>query len=174
MIEDFKFWFKELEMKAIAAKRCKAKDPAKWKKEIWKAPEKNKQIKEKFTLEGKAAGYRPSSSFDRKAREWLYDLIWREFDVDDFLISVPLTMEIELSDKKEKNIRYDFNKLLQADSKYKVFVFQQKTAESADEMLSSFEKIARKYKSRLSAKYLICCWCTSKNEFMFHDFDLVV
>ena len=174
MIENFKLWFQELERKAIAAKKHKAKDPAKWKKEIWKAPEKNKQIKEKFALEGKLIGYRPRSSFDKKAREWLYDFIWREFDDDDFLISVPLTMEIELSDKKEKDIRYDFNKLLQADSEYKVLVFQQKSVESSNKMLLSFEKIARKYKSRLSAKYLICCWCTSKNEFMFHDFDLVV
>jgi len=174
MIEDFKLWFKELELKAITVKKLKAKDPTKWKKEIWKAPEKNKQIKEKFTLEGRILGYRPRSSFDRKAREWLYDLIWREFDNDGFLINVPLAMEIELSDKKEKNIRYDFNKLLQADSEYKVFVFQQKSVKSSDEMLLPFEKVARKYKSKISSKYLICCWCTSKNEFMFNDFDLVV
>ncbi len=174
MIEKYKFWFKELEIKAIAAKKRKAKNPEEWKKETWKAPEKNKQIKEKFTLEGKLAGYRPRSSFDRKAREWLYDLIWREFDEDGFLIGVHLTMEIELSDKKEKDIRYDYNKLLQADSEYKVFVFQQKSVKNADEMLVFFEKVARKYNYKNSAKYLICCWCTSRNEFMFHDFDLVV
>ncbi len=177
MIQKFKNWMGEIQVKAIADKHGKAQikgDETKWQKEIWKSPDKNKSIKNRFRDEGAKLGYKSRPSYVTNAGEWLYDFVWREFDDSDNLINVILTMEIEVSDMNEKGIKYDFNKLLQADSMYKILVFQLKTEQEVINALENFKSAAEIYNSKSESEYLLCGWCTSKNKFLYSDFCIKV
>ncbi|KAF3983160.1 MAG: hypothetical protein HFP78_00150 [Methylococcales symbiont of Hymedesmia sp. n. MRB-2018] len=172
MINEFKDWFNELGTNAI--KRKKAIVLKTGKKPKWTSKTKNKEIKEKFTKEGLLIkGIKPRSSNDRKAREWLYDLIWREFDSDNNFIGVKLVMEIELSEMKESGLIYDFNKILQSDADYKVFVFQQKTEEESKKLFAKLQKSSEVYKSKVKSSFLLCCWCWKTGTFIFKDFNIL-
>jgi hypothetical protein len=173
MIENFKEWMIEIQDEAINEKCRKAKekgDETKWENEIWKSPEKNKVIKNRFRDEGFKLGYKSRPSYVSGAGEWLYDFVWREFNDDGNLLNIVLAMEIEVSDMEEKAIKYDFNKLLQADSQYKVLVFQLKTESEVNAALENFTNAAKVYNSKSNSEYLLCGWCTSKNKFLFSDF----
>jgi hypothetical protein len=173
MIEKFREWMIEIQDEAINEKRRKAKekgDETKWKNEIWKSPKKNEAIKNRFRDEGFKLGYKSRPSYVSGAGEWLYDFVWREFNDDGNLLNIVLAMEIEVSDMEEKAIKYDFNKLLQADSQYKVLVFQLKTESEVNAALENFTNAAKVYNSKSNSEYLLCGWCTSKNKFLFSDF----
>ncbi|WP_022943261.1 hypothetical protein [Psychromonas hadalis] len=177
MIEQFKIWMEEVKDKAIADKHEKAKvkgDETKWKKEIWKSPKKNTAIKNRFRDEGANLGYKSRPSYVTNAGEWLYDFVWRQFNDDGHLINVVLTMEIEVSEMHEKGIQYDFDKLLQADSMYKILVFQLKTEGEVNQALLNFKLATESYNSKSDSEYLLCGWCTSKNEFIYSDFKIKV
>ncbi len=176
MIKDFKKWIKEIEVEALAEKHSKAQkkgDVSQWRKEIWKSPEKNKAIKRRFRDEGFKLGYKSRPSYISGAGEWLYDFVWREFDAEDNLVRVVLTMEIEVSEMNEKGIKYDFNKLLQADSDFKILVFQLKTESDVKAALSTFSNAAKCYKAKSNSEFLLCGWCTSLNQFIFENFNVV-
>jgi hypothetical protein len=179
MIEKFKVWIKDVEFNAIERKKNKVRsknngDDSHWKNEIWPSPEKNKEIKLRFAIEGENIGYKPRPYKENKAGEWLYDLVWRKFDEDGNLLCVDLVMEIEMSDMNVKGIKYDFNKLLQADSKYKILVFQLKTEDEVHKAFSVFKKAAKIYSAKTNSAFLLCGWSTSKNSFYFDDFDVAV
>jgi hypothetical protein len=174
MIEEFKEWMIGIQEDALARKREKAKakgDESKWRSEIWKSPDKNRDIKLKFQLEGDKRHYKSRPSSETKAGEWLYDFVWRQFDEEGNLLCLKLAMEIEVSDMNERGIKYDFNKLLQADSDYKVLVFQLKTGDEVSSALSNFEKAAMAYNSKFSSDFLLCGWSTSLNKFAFSSFS---
>ena len=174
MIEEFKEWMMEIQEDALSRKRDQAKakgDESKWKKEIWTSPDKNKDIKLKFQSEGDKRKYKSRPSSETRASEWLYDFVWRQFDEDGNLLGLKLAMEIEVSDMNEKGIRYDFNKLLQTDSDYKILVFQLKTEDEVLSALSNFEKAAMAYKSKINSDFLLCGWSTSLNKFIFNSFS---
>jgi len=171
LINDFKSWFNELGHNAITRKKSIAIKTGMSPK--WKSKVKNKEIKEKFTKEGLLIeGIKPRSSNDRKAREWLYDLIWREFDSENYFTGVKLAMEIELSDMKERGLIYDFNKILQSDAEYKVFVFQQKTKNSSEAILEKLKSCADRYSNKAKSSFLLSCWCWESGEFVFKDFNV--
>jgi hypothetical protein len=168
MIEDFKAWFNELGDYAIKRKKDVTLRTGKLPK--WTNTVKNKEIKEKFSREGLLIeGVKPRSSANRKAREWLYDLIWREFDSENNFVGVKLAMEIELSDMKERGLVYDFNKLLQSDSDYKVFVFQQKNKEQSEYLFMQLAGRSGAYKHKVKSSILLCCWCWETGTFLFSD-----
>lgn len=169
MIEEFKKWFREIQQEAIDEKIKKARkngDETAWKKEIWRSPDKNKAIKARFRDEGAKRGFKSRPSYVTGAGEWLYDFVWREFDENNDLKRIVLTMEIEISDK---SFRYDFNKLLQADSPYKIMVFQLKHEAEIQGMFASLTSAIDAYQAKVGAHYLLCGWCTSQNNFMFSD-----
>lgn len=177
MIDEFKKWMIEIQEVALATKREKAKakgDESKWKNEIWKSPEKNKAIKTRFQMEGDKRNYKSRPSAKTKAGEWLYDFVWRQFDDQGNLLGLKLAMEIEVSDMNEQGIKYDFNKLLQADSEYKILVFQLKSESEVRTALKNFEQAATVYRSKIRADYLLCGWSTSQNCFIFADFCIDV
>ncbi|MCG7530673.1 hypothetical protein MHM98_04785 [Psychrobium sp. MM17-31] len=174
MIETFKQWFLEIRQQAIDTKKQKAQakgDESKWRHEIWASPQKNKDIKTRFAIEGDARGFKARPSHLTNAGEWLYDFVWREFDDENNLKRVVLTMEIEVSDY---HFRYDFNKLLQADSEYKIMVFQVKTPTEIEEVFDSLQRSVDAYQSKVTCHYLLVGWCTSLNEFSFRDFQVNV
>jgi len=175
VIKQFECWMAEIQENAIAVKKAAAKtkgDESQWKKEIWKSPEKNQAIKHKFRDEGEKLGYKSRPSYKTGAGEWLYDFIWREFDSDNNLLGIKLAMEIEVSDMNEKGIIYDFNKLLQADSDYKILVFQLKTESDVSNILSKIESLSKKYRAKSNSSVLLCGWSTSLNKFIYKSFEI--
>ena len=169
MIDEFKDWFTDMGDRAIKRKNAIALSTGKRPK--WTNTVKNKEIKERFLVEGRRLeGIKPRSSADRKAREWLYDLIWREFDAENNFVGVKLAIEIELSDMKEGGLIYDFNKLLQSDSEYKVFVFQQQTREKADNTFKTFRSRTELYNHKVKSRFLLSCWCWDSGAFIFYEF----
>jgi len=170
MIDEFKLWFNELGVNAIERKKAIKLKTGKSPK--WKSKVKNKEIKEKFTLNGlNIKGIRPRSSNDRKAKEWLYDLIWREFDDNKNFIGVKLAMEIELSDMKERGLIYDFNKIIQSDAEYRVFVFQQKTKNDSELLFEKLQSCSDNYVQKVKSNFLLSCWCWETGSFIFKEFD---
>jgi len=171
LINNFKTWLDELAI--IAIKRKNTIELRTGKRPKWKNKIKNKEIKEKFTNEGRLIpGIKPRSSNDRKESEWLYDLIWREFDPDNHFIGVKLVMEIELSDMKENGLIYDYNKLLQSDAEYKIFIFQQKTVSNAEMLFNKFESCTKNYKNKIESTFFLSCWCWDTSTFLFKDFKV--
>jgi len=70
-------------------------------------------------------------------------------------------------DSTEDGIQYDFNKLLQADSQYKILVFQSKTVDGVKHVVKRMKNAVEKYQSKSSSEYLFCEWSTSENRFYF-------
>lgn len=177
MIDSFKGWLIDISSEAIKEKKAKARakgDESLWQKEIWSSPCKNRAIKERFMIEGDRRGYKSRPSSSTKAREWLYDFVWRKFDDKGNLTSVDLVMEIEVSDMNTGGIRYDFNKLLQADAKYKILVFQLKTEIEVESAIEVLRSAAMAYTSKVEANFLLCGWITSMNMFKFEEFSTAV
>lgn len=171
---EFKQWLIEIQETALAHKREQARAAGKeasWKRFIWTSTNKNKAIKDRFRDEGAQRGYRSRPSHETKAGQWLYDFVWREFDENNNLLKVVLTMEIEVSESKISSLLYDFHKLLQADSEYKVFVFQTKTEADVQAAMIALKTAAQHYQSRSASKYLLCGWSTQLNQFSFDQFD---
>ena len=170
MIDEFKIWFDELGFHAMERKKQIALVTGKRPK--WTNSVKNKEIKQKFTEKARELScIKSRSSIDRKAREWLYDLTWREFNEKNQFVGVKLAMEIELSDIKTSGLIYDFNKLLQSDAEYKVFVFQQSTIALSVEMFEMLSKAALAYRVRSPAKFLLVCWCWESGRFLYCELD---
>lgn len=174
MIEEFKQWLIEIQEAALAHKReqaLAAGDVTKWKRFIWTSTNKNKAIKARFRDEGAERGYRSRPSYKTGAGEWLYDFVWREFDENNDLLKVVLTMEIEVSESKIPSLLYDFQKLLQADSEYKIFVFQTETEADVLAAMDALKAAAQHYQSKSESKFLLCGWSTQLNLFSFDEFE---
>jgi len=138
---------------------------------IWYSADKNKDIKRKFSEEGEKlpTNGRLSSRSSGKSsgREWLYDFTLREFDSRDQLINIPLVAELEFSDSKVNGLIYDFNKLLQSDADYKVFIFQQKQHSDTEHFFECISNSVDAYNHKSSSEYLIVCWITSEYKFVY-------
>lgn len=80
--------------------------------------------------------------------EWLFDLIWADGEGDPWIFrEMPLVMESELSDLDAGKIWWDFEKLLVVRSKYRVFIFHQRTRDEVDNLLDDFENAIHDFKS---------------------------
>lgn len=157
----------EIEAQAIADKKARATDPAHWQREIWPSPEKNRAIKAMLAKEGERLGFQVLPS--GKRGEWLYDVVWRRLDGNRNIIGMPLAVEIEVSDSRLGGIRYDFNKLLQAQADHKLMVFQVKTP---DEVQQAFQRLAqsiRAFPHAHACHYLLCGWSTQQNAFHYQE-----
>lgn len=170
MLEKFKMWFQEIEVQAMSTQKP------------WRAPEKNRDIKNTFRDKFEKLGadekqvYFSRPSYKAKTGEWLYDFVARRLDdsggVKD-LLEVFLVMEIELSYPREVDHRYDFNKLLQADSLYKIFVFQHENRAGVEMAAEKLKAAARKYRFRCDSDFLLCGWSKTEKQFIFDDFRVV-
>ncbi|MCM0613729.1 hypothetical protein KFJ24_14685 [Marinobacter sediminum] len=140
-------------------------DTARWKKEIWRSPDKNHAIKSVLAAEGQRLGFQVLPAGSRG--EWLYDLVWRRLDANRNLTCMPLAVEIEMSDSSLGGIRYDFNKLLQAHANHKLMVFQVKTEGEVESTFERLEESIQVYPHSASCRYLLCGWNTQQNAFSF-------
>lgn len=169
MLDKVQNWLEDL---AVIANRNKQTASLNKNKYTWYSRQKNKDIKRKLSEESEKLptnGNRLSSRSSGKStgKEWLYDFTLRNFDKDNNLIGIELVVEIELSDTKTGGLVYDFNKLLQADSPNKCFIFQQKHEETATTMLERLNLSINKYNHRTKSHFLIACWVTSKYKFVY-------
>ncbi len=78
------------------------------------------QIKEQIGVIGYNENYDVASSVHDG--EWLYDLIWYTKDSRNNTLTVPLVLESEISDRTERGLKFDFEKLLLSKSEFKVFI----------------------------------------------------
>jgi hypothetical protein len=140
-------------------------DTAQWKKEIWLSPNKNHAIKSVLAAGGQRLGFQVLPAGSRG--EWLYDLVWRRLDANRNLICMPLAVEIEMSDSSLGGIRYDFNKLLQAQANHKLMVFQVKTEAEVKSTFERLEESIQAFPHSSLCRYLLCGWSTQQNAFSF-------
>ena len=96
---------------------------------------------------------------------WLFDLCWYSSTAPDGkLLDMPLALESEW-DVKYEGIKYDFEKLLIAKSKFKVLVFQAR-GQTATDYYKEFEQGIRTYQGGSSGEiYLLACFDEDKWEF---------
>lgn len=145
-------------------------DTSRWKREIWPSPNKNHDIKSALTTEGQRLGFQVLPANGRG--EWLYDLVWRRLDANRNLIGTPLAVEIEVSDNSLWGIRYDFNKLLQAQADHKLMVFQVKTEAEVNATFDRLEESIEVYPHSAHCRYLLCGWSTQQNAFSFREREI--
>lgn len=152
--------------KVLAAEKADG-DASQWKREIWKSPTKNGDIKAALVTEGQRLGFQVLPAGNRG--EWLYDLVWRRLDANRNLTGMPLAVEIEMSDNRLWGIRYDFNKLLQAQADHKLMVFQVQTSEEVEATFARLEESIQVYPHAAPCRYLLCGWSTQQNAFHFRS-----
>lgn len=175
MINDIYYWLDELEKTANENKKS---ENEKGKKYVWYSADKNIDIKNKLSIKGeelsKLSGNKLTSRSSAKSSggEWLYDFTLREFDKHGGFIGVKLAVEIEFSDSKIVGLRYDFNKLLQSDAEFKLFIFQQKDEEGFNEITNALSKSIEIYKHKLNSDLIIACWSMKDYKFLYRQFAL--
>ena len=127
-----------------------------------------RKIKEEIGRIGKKHDFRIcASGFDGEAdAEWLYDMIWYSNNQNNRLESVPLVLESEWALNYD-DIRFDFEKLLLANSPVKVMIFQN----YGDTVQQIFEKLQcgiSEYIFGAPSIYILACyrWDTKAFEIM--------
>lgn len=120
-----------------------------------------------------------SSCFSKSRRphcyaEWLYDMTWYTEGEQNRLIKIVLVLESEWL-TSEHELKYDFEKLLQAKCKTKVFICQSEKAKSiAEEGIKAYAKENKTYHNE-DERYLIAIYEDSKESgkgrFHYHLFN---
>jgi hypothetical protein len=89
--------------------------------------------------------------------EWLYDVFWFQLDQAKHLTDVPLVAECEWSGLHA--IKYDFEKLLVARSKYRVMVFQADTDGHSLQLVRDMKLWIHKYfQTQSGDRYFFAGW----------------
>ncbi len=63
------------------------------------------------------------AKFTHGEREWLYDMLWYEYDDNENLKRIPFVLECEWA-YSEVGVNYDFEKLLVTKADFKVIITQ--------------------------------------------------
>jgi len=88
---------------------------------------------------------------------WLFDLVWYENDAEEHLKAVPLVLESEWH-RNYTRIKYDFEKLLIAKSKYKIMIFQAKGDKKPDYFKRLQAGIEAFHVASHDESYLLICF----------------
>lgn len=98
--------------------------------------------------------------------EWLYDLCWYVED-EVCLTRLPLVAESELA--PDGACDGDFQKLLQARAEHRLWVFEVKTPEEAEQMFRECREIVQRFHASESGdRYLFAGVAWSPRSFRFH------
>jgi hypothetical protein len=129
-------------------------------------PQYTRAVKLEVGRLGERLGYKVCGLKDQFDSEWLYDLCWyRSSEPEGRLLEVPLVLESEW-DFKYKGIKYDFEKLLIAKSKFKVMVFQASGPTMA-QYFKELEQGVRAYQGQRDGEiYLLACYDGSIDQFV--------
>jgi hypothetical protein len=122
-------------------------------------PEWTKAVKTEIGLLGERLGLEVCAGGVEKREgwcpEWLFDLTW--YHGDGQVKSIPLVLESEWL-RDDKDLRVDFEKLLVAKSKVKVFVFQTKTAERMNDVHNRLISAIHKFQPSVPGEiYVFAC-----------------
>ena len=102
--------------------------------------------------------------------EWLFDLIWCYSEGDPpFFLEMPLGLGCEWSFDDHK-IWWDFEKLLIARTKYRVFIFNKKTSKEVENLMIQFEKAINKFRGTQSGdRYLLAGYSKKDKKFLIKN-----
>jgi hypothetical protein len=113
---------------------------------------------------GQKLGYAVCGLREHFQSAWLFDLCWYSSAPDGKLLDMPLVLESEW-DVKYAGLKYDFEKLLIAKSKFKVLVFQA-SGQTVTDYYKEFEQGIRTYQGgSVGEVYLLACYDDDKGEF---------
>lgn len=140
-------------------KKCDKQGNAAW----------TRKIKEDIGEIGKGHGFRVCpSAVEGDERQWLYDLIWYRNNSNIRLEAVPLVLESEWS-MDNYEIRFDFEKLLLANSPIKVMVFQNCDGTS-ERVFDNLRCGIDDYAHGVSCVYVLACYQWEKKQFKINTF----
>jgi hypothetical protein len=116
-----------------------------------------------------------------KQHEWLYDLVWYEYDTNkNKLTNIYLVAESEWKTSWNKksyltDLQYDFEKLLLARSPYRLMIFDGYSEEELKSYISHFNSIIDEYHhSQKNDRYMYAAWLNSnKNSEFIFDLKIV-
>jgi len=152
-----------IEKKLVAALRRADRNYSKLgkKKSNW-----TRAIKKEIGDVGKKLGFEvyPSGYKSNRNCAWLFDLIWSK-EKGDFTLKLPLVME---SEWENKDILWDFTKLVVARAQHRVIVFQGHTLDKVNAIIDKFLEQVRRFEySETGDRYLFCCWTNKPEKFMY-------
>jgi hypothetical protein len=127
------------------------------------------RIKELLAELGDKLDYSVSvGGLEKFEREWLYDLVWYTENDEHFLNHVPLVMECEWG-RSLKHVKYDFEKLLIANSDHRLMICQAKPNQF-DEFRSYFYEAIKAYPNlQKGSRFLIAILDDyNSGEFEYH------
>ncbi|MDN5395666.1 MAG: hypothetical protein L0G05_04010, partial [Chryseobacterium sp.] len=130
-----------------------------------------KYIIKKFKELGHSYGFDVCPDADNGNSEWLYDMIWYK-NKDGYLKEIPFVMESEWSYGYDC-VRYDFEKLLQADARLKLMICCHKNGVADINYFKEyFSKAIQCYHKSSASIYLFAIlqdWEPFKFEFYYYD-----
>lgn len=109
---------------------------------------------------------------DKFSSEWLFDITWYLNDSNGNLTDVPLVLESEWGPKIEE-IKYDFEKLLVANAKYKVMIFQGST-DDIPNIIDQLKQSIKNFKLiKKQDRYLFIAYDWNIGEFIFDQYIVI-
>jgi hypothetical protein len=100
--------------------------------------------------------------------EWLYDLIWYKNNNNNRLETVPLVLESEWS-MDDFQIRFDFEKLLVANSPLKVMIFQN-CDDTSEKVFQALREGIDEYIHGANCTYILACYQWKHKKFETRTF----
>jgi len=95
-----------------------------------------------------------SSGFpDEFEKEWLYDIVWYQEDLEKRLIRIPLIVECEW-DKSYSCIKYDFEKLLVGNAERRLMICQSNPGE-VENLFLKFQEAINVFEENYNDRFLI-------------------
>ncbi len=105
--------------------------------------------------------------------EWLYDMVWLEYNGDKYLINSAMVLECEWN-MNEDAIFYDFEKLLLARAGLRVLIFQQTSKAAGDAMIANLKKSVQNFTlSKDFDNYLFASFIVDEERFIFFPYTFM-
>ncbi|MDE0471559.1 MAG: hypothetical protein OXH57_06430 [Ekhidna sp.] len=151
----------ELENKIFKTFESLAKEYFGWEKEEKTNTNITKEIKHRIGEVLKGHGFLVSSS--EHDAEWLFDLVAYTNNDEGYLRTVELALESELSARKERDLKVDFEKLLAANCEQKIMIcFAEGNfnhPSSVNNIIDHFDRFIKSFRAHApNSRYLILIW----------------
>ena len=128
------------------------------------------QVMRSFKSLGYELGYWVCPDPFQATAAFLYDLSWYRCDGQERIVETPLVLESEWSTDVGK-IEYDFGKLLQAKSLFKVMIFQSWHL-TVEEITARLVECIKAYELRCPTEcYVLAGFCQKSRKFQFEVMD---
>ena len=106
---------------------------------------------------------------DKFEREWLYDVVWYEEDIEKRLIRIPLIVESEW-EKNYSGIKYDFEKLLVGNAERRLMICQSKT-NGIENLFIKFKEAIIAFEENYGDRFMIAIFDSqTESEFYYKTF----